>query len=198
MYLAMRILGGALSLYSLLIFIRIMLSWFSGVYRGRVHQVLCGVTDPYLNWWRRFRFLRLGNIDLSPIAALAVIAVLNNIVQTAARDGRVSLGFVLALVLQAVWQAASFVLGFFAVIIALRLAAYFFRANIYSPFWRVIAAMSEPLLYRINRIFSRRRLLPFVNTMFITLGILLASFIVVGAGVRVLTLLLLGQPVLPF
>jgi YggT family protein len=194
----MRILGGALSLYSLLIFIRIMLSWFSGLPQGRAHQTLCGITDPYLNWWRRFRFLRLGHIDLSPVAALAALGVVSSIVQTAAQEGRVSPGFVLATILQAVWSAASFILGFFAVIIALRLAAYFFRANIYSPFWRVIAALSEPLLYRINRLFFPRRILPFVNSMFIALGFLLALFLAAGAGVRVLTLLLLGQPVIPF
>jgi YggT family protein len=152
---------------------------------------LCGITDPYLNWFRRFSFLRLGNIDLSPVAALALLSIVNNIAIIIGNSGRITLGFVLALALQVVWSAVSFILGFFAAVIGLRLLAYFLRANIYHPFWRIIASISEPILYQTNRLFFRSKPVPFVNGMIAALVSLLALITLLGAGVMVLSRFLL-------
>jgi YggT family protein len=191
----MRVLGTVLSLYSILIFVRIILSWWNGVSFGRMHEFLCGITDPYLNWFRRFAFLRFGNIDLSPIAALAVLSIANNLALVVGSFGRITLGIVLALMLQIIWSAFSFVLGFFAIIIGLRLLAYFMRANIYHPFWRIVASISEPLLYRINRLIFRNRAVPFVQSMVVAVIALIAVSLLVGWGVDILTGFLVPQPV---
>jgi YggT family protein len=187
----MRVLGTVLSLYSILIFVRIILSWWSGVNFGRVHEFLCGITDPYLNWFRRFSFLRLGNIDLSPIAALAVLSIANNLALVIGNFGRVTPGFVLALVLQIVWSAVSFILGFFAIIIGLRLLAYLMRANIYHPFWRIVASISEPVLYRINQLVFRNRTMPFMQSMIVAIAALIIVTVVAGWGISALVRLLL-------
>jgi YggT family protein len=187
----MRIVGSVLSLYSIIIFIRIMLSWWSGFSFGRFYDVLRDITDPYLHWFRRFTFLRLGNIDLSPIAALAVLSIANNIALVIGSVGHITLGFVLALALQVIWSALSFVLGFFAVIIGLRLLAYVMRSNIYNPFWQIIGSISEPVLYRLNRILFRNRLVPFVHSMVIAVAVLVGLTTVIGWGVKVLTGILL-------
>jgi YggT family protein len=191
MQLVMRVLGTVLSLYSILIFVRIILSWWSGVNFGRIHEFLCGITDPYLNWFRRFSFLRLGNIDLSPIAALAVLSIANNLALVIGNFGRITPGFVLALVLQIVWSAVSFILGFFAVIIGLRLLAYLMRANIYHPFWQIVASISEPVLYRINQLIFRNRTVPFVGSMIAAIAVLIVVMVVAGWGVGALAGLLL-------
>jgi YggT family protein len=186
----MRIVGSALSLYSIIIFIRIMLSWWSGVNFGRFYEFLRDITDPYLFWFHRFRFLRLGNIDLSPIAALAVLSIANNIAFVMGGVGRITLGLVFALALQVIWSAVSFVLGFFAVIIGLRLLAYVVRANIYHPFWQIIASISEPALYRISRVLFRSRPVSFVHSMVIAIAVLAGLMMLLGWGVNVLTGLL--------
>jgi YggT family protein len=193
MQLVMRVLGTVLSLYSILIFVRIILSWWNGANFGRAHEFLCGITDPYLNWFRRFSFLRLGNIDLSPIVALAVLSIANNIALVMGNFGRVTLSFVFALVLQVIWSAFSFILGFFTVIIGLRLLAYFMRANIYNPFWRIVGSLSEPLLYRLNRLLFRGRTVPFVHSMVISIAALIAVTLLAGWGVDALTGLLTAQ-----
>ncbi|MDR1470531.1 MAG: YggT family protein [Spirochaetaceae bacterium] len=194
MQLVMRIVGSALSLYSVIIFIRIMLSWWSGVNFGRFYELLRDITDPYLLWFRRFSFLRLGNIDLSPIAALAVLSIANNIAFVVGSAGRITLGLVLALVLQVMWSALSFVLGFFAVVIGLRLLAYFVRANTYHPFWQIIGSISEPALYRISRMLFRNRPVSFVHSMVVAIAVLAGLILLVGWGVNVLSGLLLVVP----
>jgi YggT family protein len=194
MQLIMRIVGNVLSAYSLIIFVRILLSWFSGAhsgfYFGRVYYFLRGITDPYLNYFRRFRLLRLGSIDLSPIAAFALLTIACNCAFTIAAYGKISLGFVLVLALKVIWSALSFILGFFALVVGLRLAAYLMRANIYHPFWHIIESISAPILFRTRRFFFALNA-PYLQSMIITLVFLLALLAGGGALVGLMARLLL-------
>ena len=65
----MRLVTAGLSFYMLLIMFRILLSWFQGQNFGKPVEFLAKVTDPYLRWFRRFEFLRVGNFDFSVIVA---------------------------------------------------------------------------------------------------------------------------------
>ncbi|MDR0553835.1 MAG: YggT family protein [Treponema sp.] len=176
----MRILGGLTSLYLILIFIRVMLTWFNGAGYGRPAEVLCRITDPYLDWFRRFRSLRLGALDLSPIVAMAVLSIANSIFITLGRYGVITLGLILALILQAVWSAVSFLLGFCAIVLVLRLIAYLTKRNVYSSFWGIIDSISRPVLYRINRIFFRNRLVNYLTG----LCLAIAVFVILWLGLR--------------
>lgn len=169
----MNILGGLTGIYSLLILIRILLTWFSGARYGRPYEILSSITDPYLNWFRRFSFLRTSVFDLSPIAALAVLSLVNTIFTTIGRYGRITVGIILALTLSALWSAVSFVLSFFIIILALRLFAYLSSRNTYQTFWRIIDSISQPVLYRINRIIFRNRLVNYLTGILVSLGVLL-------------------------
>jgi YggT family protein len=191
----MNVAGGALSLYSLLIFARILLSWFGRAAHGRPYEILCQITDPYLFWFRRFPLFQAGSIDLSPIAALAGLSILNNIVSAVRSLGRISLGIITAIALQAVWSALSFILGFFIVIMALRLAAYIFNADIYSPFWRVIDGISTPVIYRVNRILFRSRTVNYLTGIISAIAAVLGVNIILGFAVRLLIGLLVRLPI---
>jgi YggT family protein len=170
----MNVIGSLAGLYMLLIFIRVMLSWFNTASLGRPAEVLAQVTDPYLNWWRRIPVLRTGFIDLSPIAAMAALSLVQTACGIAARYGRLTVGILLAVIVQALWSVLSFVLGFFIVILILRLIAYLSNQNIYSTFWRIVDSISQPVLYRITRIFYRRRLINYLAGILFSLGILAA------------------------
>jgi YggT family protein len=178
----------------LLIFIRVMLSWFHAPYLGRPAELLARITDPYLDWWRRFPILRTGFIDLSPIAALTALSVVQTVSGLAARYGRVSLGILLTVVLQAAWSVLSFVLGFLIIVLILRLIAYLTNRNIYSTFWRIVDSVSQPVLYRITRIFYRRRLINYLAGLLLSLGVLAALEIGGHALVSLLSGVLLRLP----
>jgi len=62
-----------LNIYMVLIFIRILLSWFPNVnmYEGPL-SVIPQLTDPYLNVFRSF-IPPLGGIDFSPIIAIFLL-----------------------------------------------------------------------------------------------------------------------------
>jgi YggT family protein len=168
----MNVLGGLTSLYMLLIFARIMLTWFSGVRYGRPVELLCRITDPYLDWFRRFP-LRVGMLDLSPVLALAVLSVANNVFGTVGQYGHITLGIILAMLVSAVWSAASFLISFFIIILVLRLIAYFTNRDVYRSFWGIIDTLARPVLYRINRIVFRSHLVNYLYALIVAIAVLL-------------------------
>jgi YggT family protein len=189
----MNILSTVVSIYMLVIIIRIILTWF----RGNVSapDILCRITDPYLNWFRKLTFLRIGHIDISPIAALAVLSIVNQIFFFLARYGTITLGIVLALVIQAVWSVASFFIIFIIVILALRLIALLTNRNIYSMFWRIIDNISQPVLYRINRMIFKGRIVDFRAGILISIGIMALLYILLRVGVSYLLGFLAQLPI---
>lgn len=72
--------------YVVLIFIRILMSWFRLPYSRPLNAVMefvSDVTDPYLNLWRRFLpMARLGpaSLDLSPMIGSIVLIFVAGIV----------------------------------------------------------------------------------------------------------------------
>lgn len=67
-----HIIYGALSVYELLIFIRIIFSWGMVSYRNRLMRFLVRATDPLLLPLRRI-IPPLGMMDISPIVAFIII-----------------------------------------------------------------------------------------------------------------------------
>jgi len=169
------LLASAAGIYSLLIFIRIIISWFSGASGGKPIELLVRITDPYLDWWRRKLNLRLGIIDLSPIVGIAALSMFQNILYLLSRSERFSVGNILALILISCWSIASFIFGFCFLLILLRLIAYLTNRDIYGTFWRVIDEISQPIVYRLNRILYGNRIPQYIKgivTSMILLGVI--------------------------
>jgi YggT family protein len=66
------LLYGMLGLYSLLIFVRIILSWGTVRYKNRLMRFLVNITEPLLGPLRRY-VPPVGAFDISPIIAFIVI-----------------------------------------------------------------------------------------------------------------------------
>jgi len=191
----MRLLTTLIGIYSLLIMIRIMLTWFSNAPYGKPVQILTAITDPYLDWWRQKINLHAGALDLSPIVAIAALSIVQTICSTMADQGRISLGIILAVCLFALWSAVAFILGFCAIILVLRFIGYMCNSDMYSTFWRIIDSISQPLQYRINRIIFGRRLVRFTTGLVASIIALVVAFVIGGLIVRLFTGLLLRLPV---
>ena len=75
-------LANFLNIYLLLIFIRILLTWFPTVeWMNQVASFLSPITDPYLNVFRSF-IPPLGGLDLSPLLAILVLQVVAQLFQS--------------------------------------------------------------------------------------------------------------------
>jgi YggT family protein len=179
-----------------LLFIRIMLTWFnSPLSYNRSTELLSRITDPYLNWFRRFPQLRTEVMDFSPVAALAVLALVNNIFLTIAVYGRITLGIILSMLVTSLWSAVAFVLSFFIVILAVRFVAYILGSNNVHPIWRAIDTLSKPILYRVNRIVFRDRLVTYKTGLLTTVLVLLGLHVLGGFIINIISHLLIRLPI---
>jgi YggT family protein len=191
----MNFLAALTGFYTLLIFIRVITSWFSGAGGyGRPIEILRRVTDPYLSWWSRFSFLRAGYLDLSPVAGMAFLSLLQNIFSATAKTGQIRLGIILFIALSSLWSALSFVIGFFIIVLVLRFIAFVTNRNVYGGFWSIIDTISRPVLYRITRIFFRSRIVNYLSGLILSALTLIFLFIAGRVAVWHLSLLLLQLP----
>ena len=183
-----------ISIYMMVIFARIILTWFSWLRDSQLRDVLARITDPYINLFRRFGFLRIGYIDLSPMAAIVVLSLVNRFLSMLVFHGRITLGVTLALVLQAVWGMVSFIIGFLIVVLIIRLVAHLMRLNSYNPFWRVIDTISKPVIYRVNSAIFKDRIIQYTTAVAISIASLGAIFLVLRFLVSFLSRVLMGLP----
>jgi len=195
MRLIFGILASAVGIYSLLILIRIIISWFGGISGGKPVNLLARVTDPYLDWWRSHLNLRVGFMDFSAVVAIVVLSLAQNIFYTLSNSGIIKLGSILAFIIHSLWSIVFFILGLCLVILILRLIAYLTNRNTYSSFWRVIDSISQPILYRINRIIFGKKIADYLKGIILSCLLLAALMFAGSIAVPALAKLLARLPV---
>ena len=152
------LLGTLTSIYMMIIFFRVILTWFSGMNDSRVLEILSKITDPYLNWFRRFGSFRIGTMDISVLIAFGALSLLNRVFTSLALHGSISIGIILAMILQAAWSIVSFIIGFMIVILILRFIAHLSSQDSYNHFWRIIFSLSQPVLQLLNSLLLKDRI----------------------------------------
>jgi len=81
-YLLTNSIGTFIQIYLLLIFVRILLTWFQTEnWANQTMSFLAPVTDPYLNIFRSF-IPPLGGLDLSPVIAIIVLQTVGQLINT--------------------------------------------------------------------------------------------------------------------
>ena len=183
MHTVFGILASVLGIYSILILIRIIVSWFVSFDHGRPAGLLSRITDPYLDWWRNRFSIRIGFLDFSVLLGIAALSLFQNIFYSLSQSNKITIGHILVIVLFSAWSVLSFILGFCIIILVLRMIAYLTNRDIYSPFWKVIDSISQPMLYRLNRIFFGNRIANYFKG--IVLSIVLLGAIWVGGNIVV-------------
>lgn len=183
-----RFVSAVLSLYMVVIFVRIVMTWFRGINTGRAEEFLASVTDPYLNWFRRNVPVRFGALDFSPVIGILVLGLLNSVSSQLAFAGTITFSFVLAIIVSAVWSVLSFFLTFFLILGGIRLVGILVNADTSGRLWMVLEQIVNPALQYGVRPFLRGRFTSYRDSLLIFLAELVALLI---AG-RLITNLLIG------
>lgn len=189
-----RILSVITSLYMILCAIRVFMSWAPGLQLGKLDYYLARLVDPYLSIFSRMTLFRTRQFDFSPIIALAVLSVANNLFSTLALTGRLTLGFVASLILGAAWSAVSFVLSFLTACVLIRIVVYLLKFNSVHPVWIVVDSIINPVLFQINRLIYRGRVVDYLQGLITGFLVLLLFRAGLGALIRIVSGLLLALP----
>ena len=127
----------------ILIFARVLLSWFPGIPPWHpLVRALAAVTDPVLLPFRRI-LPTIGGLDFSPIVAIIALQVLGNFVVDLIEPSGGSLAFTLALALRDVVHTVLLIL---IIIVVLRVVVSFLKVSPWHPAVRLIQDMSSPLI----------------------------------------------------
>ncbi|MBN1523929.1 MAG: YggT family protein [Spirochaetales bacterium] len=145
-------LSGVLTIYSFVIIFRIILAWFSGTeqHSGAL-SVLQRITDPYLNIFRRIKFLSRGAFDFSIILAILVLNILSFVLRYLATTVFFNIVTVIGAIALAVWQTVFFLLVFFAIVIIILIIITNVTRRTYSQIYFTLSAITEPFTSFIRR-----------------------------------------------
>lgn len=146
------LLAAAISLYTMMCFVRIILTWIPSLNYSKFGHFMATLCDPYMNYFRRFRFLRLGNIDFSPILSLGLLVAVSNIFSNIARTGRLGVGYILASTVSMAWSIVASLIGFLIILLIIRLVALFLGKG-GGSFWYSLDSTLNPIVYKIAGIF---------------------------------------------
>ena len=112
--------------YSMIIWVRIMLTWLPsqrfayGNQDGPFISIIKSICDPFLNIFKSSKTMA-GRLDFSPLLALMSLNVLQSIFTILAQTGRITIGLVIALVVQGLWRYFfSYILFLLCIALGLR------------------------------------------------------------------------------
>lgn len=147
-----------ISIYSMLCFIRIILSWIPQFSYSKFAEILGKICDPYLNIFRRLP-LHIANLDFSPIIAFIILSGISTILQYIATLQKISLGIILAITFQMIWSAISSILLLFIIILVVRLIVLLMNKDSIG-FWASLDTMIYKLARPVTKLFFKNK---FVN-----------------------------------
>lgn len=178
-------LGFAVKIYSYLCIVYIFLSWFGSHSRGGFLYEIC---DPYLSWFRRFRFTQIGMVDFSPILAIGVLSLFSSVLFQIADMRTFSvLGIALNLV-GIVWSFFSFLLNFFIIILIIRLVLDFSENYRQGNFADMLDRFLSPVFVRVHKL-SGGRFMSLRKQIIVCLIVLLLLRFLLGAFIGSLSVL---------
>ncbi len=173
----LQLITGVLSGYMLLIFLRIIITWFGGSNFGKPYQMLSSITDPYLNYFNRFSFLKFGMMDFSPIAGILLLVIILDILNTIGRAGSITTGIILSIILTAVWSAVNFLITFFIILTLIRLVTGILNATKQSPLMTTLETILTPLTNLVYHKIFKNRNITYMTSLAVTGGLLIIVLI---------------------
>lgn len=108
------------SIYIMLIFVRVIMAWLRPSMFNPIVRFIYNATDPYLRLFAGLRFLRIGNIDFTPILAFYLLYLLQELSYKVLLEGYFSLELLLSLVIILLFRFVYFILFIFIVSVGLR------------------------------------------------------------------------------
>ena len=189
--------AGAVSLYTTLCIIRIIITWFPQINYSAFGRFLSALCDPYLNLFGRIP-LRFGAFDFTPMLAIGALSVLSSVLANTASTGRIYFGGILAYLMTMLWSIISSVAGFILIMLIVRLVVLIFfergRSD-YNSIWYNIDSTINPVVMRIASFFSGGKIISYRTALIISIAALLLLIISGRIAINLIVNLIVKIPV---
>ncbi|MCI6443021.1 YggT family protein [Treponema sp.] len=175
------IIATVLTIYSLLCFFRIILTWIPEMSYSKAAQFLAGICDPYMNIFRGIKWLRMGSFDFSPALGLCLLGAFSSLFKMLSNGGMISIGMIIAMGIQIISSIISSLLTFIIIVFAVRLLVILMNRNNYNPSSFMLNQLDSsisPLVYRIAKTFTAGRNLTYKTALIISIVSLVAANII--------------------
>lgn len=193
--LILNLLAAAVNIFTILCFVNIIMSWLPGVKFTKVGRFISSLCDPYMNFFSKWGFLRIGNVDFSPIISIGVLSLVSSILGGINSTGRIYVGQILATIIYMLWNICSSLLGIVFLLVLIRwivLLVHHGQTDFNSP-WNQVDMMIQKFCYRVANTFSRGN----VNYQKALLISWITFIVILGAGnilIRILVNLCYRMP----
>jgi YggT family protein len=175
--LVFNLLSVVIMVYMLLILIRILATWYSGASMPPIISFIGKITDPYLNLFRSWKFLRVQFIDLSPLVAIAILFILYYITNNIAISQSIWFGLVLYITIQVLGMTIQSVFIMFGLLAVIRLIGIIAKASSVQRAWYTLDHILQPLVYPFAARLSPHKVLPYGTSLGIFLALNIAAWV---------------------
>lgn len=190
------IVAGLLSFYSLLIWLRIVLTWIripGQTQQNPLTYYLGKIVDPYLSWFRGVSGLRRSRIDLTPLLALAVLSVVQSMLRLYGAYGRLTVSMVFSLILQTLWSyLVSPIFWFLIILMGFRLFFCYKRSPQTISYITMLDALLGPVMNTVQRIIYPKRTINDRQLVITSLASLVGLYIIASILLRLAIKFFLG------
>jgi len=122
----LNIAAKLIGIYSMLIWVRILLSWIRSpqLQSSGLYIFLCSATDPFLNIFKPKNFV--GRIDFSPLFALMVLNIVKTALEMIQATNRITIWLIFAVIIENFW---SYIFKFLFLIVIIMLIIRLFLSK---------------------------------------------------------------------
>ena len=174
----LRVASVLISFYTLILFVRVILSWIPSLEYSKFGKVLAEICDPYLNLYKKIRFLRTGPLDFTPILAIGVLVIISSLLQSIVSSQRVSVGVLIGSVISLCWSVIHAVLVVLIIVIFIRLVVSIFDKDSSSGIWSQLDNMISPVAYRLTNMVFPNKFIKYQTVLIVALVALILSHII--------------------
>ena len=192
MFKLVALISQIISIYSILCFARILLSWIPSLSYSKVTQFLAKICDPYLNLFRKLP-LQFASLDFTPIIAFIVLSGISSILQAIVATGKFSLGVILAITIQMLWTAISSILLLIIILLVVRLVTLLINKDSIG-FWGNLDSFIYKIFRPITNLIFKDKFVNLQITVIIALALTIILRIAGSLLINLIFNLLQGLP----
>jgi YggT family protein len=194
-----RIIASILSVYNLLILVRIFTTWmspFKQTTSGGIFDTIAKITDPFLNLFKKVKFLQFKKFDFTVLLALMSISIVQNLLSSYSFTGEMSVGYALATILQSLWWSiGSLLLGIIIVLLIVRLVLTYKKTNNSIQYIMMLNTWLEKILNTVHAYIFQGKEISDRTLLYTTIVISILLYIVMMQLVNYLASALLSLPI---